>query len=158
MKNRVICGTIIFLILSAIANLLPEGVAFADQASGKIDRVRQDFNAAFNAGDAKSLAQLIDRDGVWMPPGEPAIVGKNNVEARYAAYFEKIRSTFELKPGEVHLCGKWAFLSGAFSRVDTAKADGAIKQVAGHYLFILKKQPNGSWKIARDIWNEGVKP
>jgi ketosteroid isomerase-like protein len=41
----------------------------------------------------------------------------------------------------------------AFTRADEVKAGGQVKKAAGQYLFILKKQSDGSWKIARDIWD-----
>ena len=115
----------------------------------------KDFNAAFNAGDAEAIAALVAPDGIWMPPGAAAIVGRENVKERYAAQFKKVQAKFELKPGGIQLCGDWAFISGPFSRADTLKAGGPAKNFSGHYLFVLKKQPGGAWKIARDIWNEG---
>ncbi len=47
-------------------------------------------------------------------------------------------SKFELKPGDIHLCDCWAFMSGAFSRADIPKADGKAKQASECYLFALK--------------------
>jgi uncharacterized protein (TIGR02246 family) len=156
MQNRVFHFALIFLTLITIIGLLHSSAAFAGQDKAAIEKVRMNFNTAFNAGDAKAMARLIDRDGVWMPPGETALVGKENIAARYTAHFAEARSTFELKPGEIQLCGKWAFMSGAFSRADMPKAGGIAKQVSGHYFFVLKKQSDGSWRISRDIWNEAV--
>jgi len=70
------------------------------------DKVRLAFNAADNAGDARALARLVDRDPVGRPPtGEPAIIGADNVAARYAVFFGRMRSTFELEPGPIRICG-----------------------------------------------------
>jgi len=134
------------------------GQALVIDDNAAVDKVRLDFNAAFNAGKAEAMAALIDPDGIWLPPGNPAIVGKDKVVAHYAVYFEGTRSQFELKPGDIRVCDGWAFLSGAFSRADTPRAGGAAREVSGHYMLVLKKQPEGTWKIARDIWNETVKP
>ena len=132
--------------------------ALAGQDNVAIDKVRLNFNSAFNEGNAEAIAQLIDPNGIWMPPGQPSIVGKDSIVAHYSSYFERIKSKFELKPGDIQLCDGWAFISGAFSRADTPKTGGAAREVSGHYLMILKKQPDGTWKIARDIWNDIVKP
>jgi ketosteroid isomerase-like protein len=160
MQNRIFHITaVLFVLVTFIGLISGSGLAFAaGQDKAAINKVRLDFNAAFNEGNAEAMGLLIDREGVWMPPGEPAIVGKDNVVARYTDYFTKVRSKFELKPGEIMLCGDRAFMSGAFKRADTPKTGGAVKEVTGHYLFVLKKQPDGIWKIARDIWNEPVKP
>jgi uncharacterized protein (TIGR02246 family) len=123
-----------------------------------IDKVRLDFNVAFNESNSQAIAELIDPDAIWLIPGEPVIVGQNNIVAQYSNYFTKVRSTLELKPGDIQMCGDWAYLNGGFSRSDTPVSGGAVQNVSGHYLFVLKKQADGAWKIARDIWNEQVKP
>jgi uncharacterized protein (TIGR02246 family) len=130
----------------------------AGQDNAAINKVRLDFNTAFNEGNAEAMGRLIDKDGVWMPPGEPVIIGKDKVVARYTDYFTKVRSKFELKSGEIRLCKGLAFMSGSFVRADAPKTGGAVKEVIGHYLFVLKKQSDGTWKIISDIWNEPVKP
>jgi len=158
MQNRISYVTPIFFVLFTFVMLLSgSGIALAGQDNTAIDQVRLDFNAAFNEGNAAAMAQLIDRDGVWMPPGMAAIVGNDNIAALYAKTFAKVHSKFELKPGNIQLCGDWAFMHGAFSRADTPKAGGTVKKISGHYLLVLKKQPDGAWKIARDIWNSPVK-
>lgn len=130
----------------------------AEQDNAVIDKVRLDFNTAYNEGNAKALAALITRNGIWMPPGEPTVFGQGNIKARYAKLFTNVSSRFELKAGDIQLLGDWAYLSGDWSRADTPKAGGAVNNVSGHYLLIVKKQPDGTWKIARDIWNELTKP
>lgn len=134
------------------------GRVSAGQDNAVIDKVRLDFNAAYNEGNAKALAGLITRDGIWMPPGEPTVFGQGNIKTRYTKIFTNVSSKFELKAGDIQLLGDWAYLSGDWSRVDTPKAGGAVKNISGHYLLIVKKQPDGTWKIARDIWNELTKP
>lgn len=134
------------------------GHAHDEQASAAIDKVRTDFNAAYGKGDAQAMAGLIDLDAVWMPPGEPAVLGRDNIKARYAKFFANVGSRFELEAGCMQECGDWAFLSGAWNRTDTSRSGGNVRNVAGHYLMLLKKQPDGGWRIARDIWNELANP
>ena len=132
-----------------------EETARAENAdTAAIDKVRVDFNDAYNRGNAQALAALLDHHAVWLPPGEPSVVGRETIEARYAKFFTKIHSTFELHAGDLRACGEYAFLSGAWRRTDKAKADGVVKKVSGHYLWVLRKQQDGSWKVTRDIWNE----
>jgi len=159
MKNRMFYAFPAFLVLAAFMMLISgSGTALAGQDDAAIEKVRLDFNAAFNEGNAEAIGRLIDADAIWMPPGKPAIAGKDSIAKIYSANFSKKRSKFELKPGIIQSCDGWAFLSGAFTRADTPKAGGKAMQASGNYLFVLKKQPDGTWKIARDIWNETVKP
>jgi ketosteroid isomerase-like protein len=134
------------------------GVVWAADDKALIDKVRSDFNDAFNAGNARAMSRLIDGNAVWLRPGGPANVGKNTITALYSDYFKKFRSKIELKSGDIQVCNGYAFISSDFTRNDSAKAGGTVKKFSGHYLFVLKKQPDGTWKIARDIWNETTNP
>lgn len=158
MKNQVHHAHSVFIAFIVIMLLVSSsGLALAGGNDAAIDKVRLDFNAAFNAGNAQAIGNLIDDNGIWLPPGQASITGKDNIAARYVKYFAKVRSKFELKPGNIQTCGAWAFISGDFTRDDTPKAGGTVKQYSGHYLFVLKKQPDGKWKIARDIWSDSIK-
>lgn len=133
------------------------GSSLADQDNEAIEKVRVDFNAAYNNGNAQAIAKLLENNAVWMPPGKLAIIGQNKIKSHYIKFFSKVSSSFELKPGEIQLCGEWAFLSGDWSRIDKPKRGGKIRNISGHYMMVLKKQADNSWKIARDIWSEVVK-
>lgn len=130
----------------------PAMAAGADDAA--IDKVRLDFNAAFNAGNAEQIAQIIDDGAIWLPFGKATLVGKEKITTHYANYFSRVRARFELKPGVIVSDTELAVVSGDFTRSDTPKASGTTKRVSGHYLLTLKKQADGSWKIIRDIWSE----
>ncbi|MFA5353481.1 MAG: SgcJ/EcaC family oxidoreductase [Thermodesulfovibrionales bacterium] len=147
-----------FVVFSVMMLTASSGPALAGQDEAAVDKVRMDFNAAYSSGDGEAMARIIDPDAVWMPPGEPEISGRDNIVARYARNFSGLRSEIELKPGDIQVCGDWAFISGAAIRTDAPKVGGSVRQVSEHYMLVLKKQPDGSWKIARDIWNEPVKP
>lgn len=154
-RHALTMGTVLVMLLAVFG--AGNGLAKGDETA--VDKVRLAFNAAYSAGDAKALAALIDRDAVFLPPaGEPAIIGAQKIAARYTAFFEKTHSTFELQPGKIEICGRWAFLNGSWQRKDSARQGGPVMQHGGHYLMVLKKQSDGSWKIARDIWNDAAKP
>lgn len=159
MKKRSMRAVMIYMILVMTLALFGAQNVFAKDDEAVIDKVRLTFNAAYNSGDAKAMAALIDAEAVWMPPtGEPAIVGAQKIAARYTAFFAKTRSAFELQPGKIQICGQWAFLNGPWQRQDSAKQGGAVMKHGGYYLIVFKKQSDGSWKIARDIWNDTPKP
>jgi ketosteroid isomerase-like protein len=130
------------------------GPAVAAQDTDAADKVRIDFNTAFNNRDAQALSLLIDQDAVIMAPGLAAVQGKAKVDEFYREYFKKMRSRIDLKAGDIKLCGDWAFLDALFTRVDAPAKGKRLSRWTGHYMFVLKKQADGSWKIARDIWND----
>jgi uncharacterized protein (TIGR02246 family) len=165
MMKRYLLVTLLLLGVS-MAICLSAGIGFSaacQKASATtdekaVDQLRQDFNAAYNAGGAAAIANLVTEDTVWMPPGEPAVIGREAVKARYAAQFKGAVSQFELQPGEIQASCTWAFLRGTYTRTDTHRTGGQAKEYKGKYLMIMRKQPDGSWKIARDIWNSDTRP
>jgi len=159
MKNSNMHAVMICTVLVMILAVLGAGNGLAKDDETAVDKVRLAFNAAYSAGDAKAMAGLIDRDAIFLPPtGEQAIIGAQKIAARYTAFFEKTRSAFELQPGKIQICGQWAFLNGPWQRKDSARQGGPMMQHGGYYLMVLKKQSDGSWKIARDIWNDVPMP
>ncbi len=119
-----------------------------------IDAVRMNFNAASMASDALALADLLDRDAVWVPPGQVAILGREAIKAFYVNRFADKRTVITLHPGAIQLMGDWAVLHSTFSRVDADRLDQDEQKYSGNYLWVLRKQPDGAWKVAYDIWNE----
>ncbi len=69
--NRVFPSLAAVLICSLLA-------AFADSPEARIDSLRQEFNRTYSAGEADELAGLV---AVWMPPGEPAVIGRDAIRA-----------------------------------------------------------------------------
>ncbi len=119
-----------------------------------IDTVRMNFNAASMASDALALADLLDKDAVWAPPGQVAILGEEAIKAFYVKRFADMRTVITLHPGAIQLMGDWAVLHSTFSRLDADRLNREEQTYSGNYLWVLRKQPDGNWKVAYDIWNE----
>lgn len=147
-----IIGLIAAIALAAL--LGPRAQALADDALEAIDKVRMEFNAASRASDPEALAALLDQDAVWMPPGRDPIIGRKAVQDYYVERFLDKRSVISLHPGAVQLMGDWAVLHSSFSRIDAESSDQAGRISSGNYMWVLRKQPDGAWKVARDVWNE----
>lgn len=122
-----------------------------------IDGLRQQFNFAYNAGNAAALAGLFAEDAVLMPPGAPAAVGRYAIQARYAAQFANIQSSFALNPGVVRVSGDIAWLRGAYQRVDTAVPGGSPTTIMGKYLMTFSHS-RSDWKITTDAWSTNETP
>ena len=82
-------------------------------------------------------------------------MGKDSVLASYTALFRAIHGKLDVKAGDIQIGGDWAILTTTYIRTDTILgAEQMIKQISGDNTFAFKKQADGSWKLARDIWNE----
>ncbi len=118
-----------------------------------INSLRDEFIALDNASDAAGLASLYTNDAVLMPPNEAAVTGNQAIESWFQTTFDQFTSEITLASEELEVVGDWAFDRGAYLIVLTPKAGGEGAEDRGKYITILRKQAEGSWKMARDIWN-----
>ncbi len=88
-----------------------------------------------------------------MPPNAPPLIGKEAIRAAYQSTLDQFTGEITLSLEEVEFGGDWAFVRGTSPVTLTPKAGGELIQDEGKYLSIRKKQPDGSWKIFRTIWN-----
>lgn len=59
---------------------------------------------------------------------------------------------------EVQILGQWAFEWGTFSAAAKPVTGGPSMRETGKLLRILARQPDGTWKVARSIWNSDPGP
>jgi uncharacterized protein (TIGR02246 family) len=115
--------------------------------------------AALNAGDAESWAACFAADAVQMPPNQPANVGAQSIQAWSAAFLGAFELEFALDPQNVQMAGSdWAFERGAYTIGLTPRAGGDPMQDAGKYVTVYRREGDGSWVMAQDIWNSDAPP
>ena len=93
-----------------------------------------------------------------MPQSQPAVFGKEAIHSLYQSVFREYTVTGGGQTLEIEVGGDWAFLRGTYTLTATPKAGGERLEDVGKHLFILKRQPDGSWKIARLIANSDQLP
>lgn len=123
-----------------------------------IDRVRDAHVAALNAGDAQAWVAQFTEDGVQMPPGAPAGIGRAMIRTWSQALLDQFRVQFALVVDEVRILGEWAFERGGYTISLNAKAGGPQIQDIGKYITVYQRKPGDTWRMARDIWNSNSPP
>jgi len=103
--------------------------------------------SASQAGDTDTVLSLMTDDVVFMVPGKEPF-GK----AAFAAASQdmkdvRIEGTSEIR--EVEVLGDWAYLRGQLQVAVTTPAGNTVRR-AGYTLTILRKEPDGKWRLARD--------
>jgi uncharacterized protein (TIGR02246 family) len=121
-----------------------------------IDKVRNEFIAAFNAADvAKIVAQYTD-DAVIMPTQQPALTGHAGIEEYNKKLFGAYSAKITITPVETKVFGDRALDRGTYTMELTPKAGGAPMKDEGKYLVLLQRQADGSWKVTHDIDNSSL--
>ena len=144
-------GTIMAL-ATALGCAAPQTDVAADDAD--IRRTNQEYIALFPQGNVPALVSLYTEDALLMPPGEEPVEGLGAVREFWTEFFDgwevlEANSTID----EVIVAGDWAYGRGTFSETLREKASGTIVVDAGKFSGLWRHGSDGSWKIARDMWN-----
>ena len=108
---------------------------------------------AVNAGDVEAEVNRFTADGIYMWPGAPAIEGHDALRKWFEVRFSEIEVELESKTLELEVVGEWAFERGRSVARIRPRTGGAVQTVRGKYLNILRRQTDGTWRIARRIRN-----
>ena len=117
---------------------------------------QQDIDATL-AHDPQALADLFTDDAVLLEPGAPAVIGKPAIladnkkdtmehpDAKVVTYKPEIKD-LQVADGSAF---EWDTFEASYKESEKAE----VKTFRAKALRILKKQPDGSWKFARVMWN-----
>ena len=134
----------------------PAHDAAADLAA--IGKVRDGYVAAFNAGNAKDLGALYTADAQSMENAQPTATGPQGVETANSALMSQMTSqSVVVTPEQTDVSGDMAFDRGTYKTTLTPKSGAAVVE-EGRYLVVLKRQTDGSWKIAAEMGNLPTAP
>jgi len=115
-----------------------------------LDRWQQ----AARAKDWAALAATYTDSGMFMPPNGPAVEGRAAIEAWFKAF--PPMSDITVTPGEIDGRADVAYDRGTYSLALASPAKGQPASDKGKYVVISRKQADGSWLIAIDIFNSDV--
>ena len=136
----------LFVIL-ALVSLLPTA-AMAGEPRAHIEEATAKFVAAFNAGDAATVASLYSEDAAVFPPGGERIDGRAAIQAFWQGAVDlKID---DIHAVEVHAGNDIAGDVGVL--VLSIPGDSGPTKVTGKYIVIWKRSGH-TWQLHRDIWN-----
>jgi ketosteroid isomerase-like protein len=123
-----------------------------------IEELHRKEVAATKIYDVATLTALWTEDVVAMPPNGQPIIGKAANHDFLAAGEAQTKLVdimdFAQKWEEVTVSGDYAFEWGTFRSQITVKANAISSKAEFKVMRILKRQPDGTWKIHRTIWNE----
>ena len=105
------------------------------------------------SGDVDAYIEFWTDDGIVMLPNAPLAIGKVQIRSWYQAVVEQVTIAYDIENQEVVVSGDVAISRGVFTGTLTMKDGGDQSPLAGKYMTFLRKQPDGRWKIYRDIWN-----
>jgi uncharacterized protein (TIGR02246 family) len=123
----------------------------ADKAA--IDKVREDFMAAFNAGDAARVGELYTESAIAMGLDRPTLQGRTTITESNRMLFDQFTAKVTITPTQTKTAGDLAYDQGTYTMELTPKAKGGkpVKE-EGRYLVVLQREGDG-WKVVADMDN-----
>ncbi len=118
-----------------------------------IAMVREKELTAFDLGDVEGLNDIVTEDIVLDTPNRPAIIGKEANRAFSEALFARFDYEATYLVDELVIEKNWAFDRGVWIEKRLPKDGGEQSQLSFGILQLYKRQSDGSWKLARLIWN-----
>ena len=119
-----------------------------------IDAAAARFTNAFKRGDADSLMTLYTSNAVQLNPNFPAWEGAAAIKQAFANFFNAMTvSDASFTTHDIVIAGNKAIERGSYAMRLKPKNGGAEVADRGKYVTTWERQPDGSWKIIRDISN-----
>ena len=110
--------------------------------------------SALKRGDIDGALQIYTEDVVALWPGEPVIRGRAALrEAAVRAFGGATLTTAKSTTDDILVSGDVAVATVSFDNTWT-KGGEAVRQ-AGRGIVVWRRQPDGSWRVSRDISNQG---
>lgn len=133
------------LIILVVATTSLSIFAQESNEADKISNVIYSYQEALNRNNVDSVLQQFTKDGILVLQGSPTRIGTEAVKEFFISIFKIIDFDTKFNIEEiVHMSSEWAFV-----RTTTRSNNSTDSSEGGHEIFILKKQPDGIWKIAR---------
>ena len=113
------------------------------------------FVEAYNRGDIAAAAEFYTEDAKFLQPNMELVSGKQAIKEFFETGKALGLRRLNLESVEVGYDGNLAYERGVID-VSIEPEGGQAMTDRGKYLVVMKRQPDGSWKVAVDIWNSDL--
>lgn len=142
------------LIAAVVGSALSGAPSQAEDASQKIESLLNSYQTALNASDTAAVMAVYANDAVFMPQHSKPQIGKDAIRSTYDAVFAAIDLDIAFVVDEVVLLSdNWAFARTRSEGTVVINANGAEVAEGNQELFLLQRQPDDQWKVARYIFS-----
>lgn len=143
----------VLVTVAALACTKPASQPDAQADVTAINGVREREMAFVSTSNVDSLVTVYTSDVTFMAPNEPAVQGQDALRKWGEATFGQITMTGRYTSSEVSVSGDWAVDRYTATLTATPKAGGSAIEEKIKGVHIMNRQPDGTWRIAQDVWN-----
>lgn len=132
-----------------VAGLVCGATSALAQDKATIDKLNDAWMAAFNKGDAATVAAMYADDAYVLPAGGEMVKGRAAIEAFWRQAAQQLGNA-KLTSVDVQPLGPDA--AREVGNVTLETKTQPAQQIVGKYVVVWRKIA-GDWKLATDIWN-----
>jgi ketosteroid isomerase-like protein len=131
----------------------PNDVASVQRA---IDSAETRFSTALMKGDTAGISSIYADDAVILAPNMKAARDRASRSQMHAAMLKDVTyPSVSLKSEDLIVSGDYGIETGAYRMTIQPKGAKPMEDV-GKFISIWKKQPDGSWKMIRDMFSSDL--
>ena len=125
----------------------------------KLNRLQKQVDAAIIGGDTERYVTLLTDDAVLLPPNGAPVSGKEAIRTWNNTMSKRFRIvSYAPVDDEVVVADDWAFRRARIDWTIAPVAGGEAVRDSGKFIIIYRRGLDGSWRVARDIWNSSTEP
>jgi ketosteroid isomerase-like protein len=144
--------------LPAVLGCAPASDRANNADSVTIRQIRETEAAALNAGQLDNLVGVYSTDVHFMPPNAPEQTGGEAVRSWAGEMLQQFAAEVRYTGSAIEFAGDHAIERYTGVVKLTPKAGGPSTEERMKGIHIYRRQPDGSWRIAVDVWNSDGPP
>lgn len=127
-----------------------------DADRNAIRAIVANFDKAVLAADWPAVVSVYAEDGILLPPNAPAVQGRAAMQTFFSG-LPKI-TAFSQRVVEIEGQGNIAYPRGTYEMTMMPPGAKAPLKDTGKVIAVWRKQADGSWLVARVMWNSDLAP
>jgi uncharacterized protein (TIGR02246 family) len=112
------------------------------------------YDDSVNSVDMDGFEAIFTRDAVQMPPAMQEVKGAPAIRLRLEAFLKENDDELRTEVREIDFARDRAIVRVTYVETWTPRAGGNTVQVKGKGFQFVQRLTDGTWRIAREIWNE----
>jgi len=136
----------------ASGSVMQECRATADGVRA-IRAVADGIIAADNERAIERVVQYYTLDAIWLPPEQPAVVGRDKIRARYEALFAAVTPAIQPTIDEACVSGSLGVVRGHNDGRVVDRTSGEERGLDDAYLMVLRHDGDGAWRVSHLMWH-----
>src|SRR5215472_3837231 len=126
-------------------------------AADAMANIRAQWPKFLHSKQLDQLAMLYAPDAAFLDPNGGRISGRPAIRELCKKVMETFTSDLTFHSITTEYSGDLAYDSGDFSETLVNLSDGSTSQGKGNYLMVFKRQPDGNWLIAQQVWTASTR-